>query len=241
MTYRRPTSSPFALVIESPTPAGEADNTVWVKSVTWWPVNGAPASTEVTTRAPSRPTSQPAAPPPAASGASLGRKVGGITLTGLPVFRGRFADGKAVGDFPASRPGLSWYCWKKESAAEFRGENTDKGPALGVTNLNDDVSSQLNMALEELAGEQGLRGGVKYVLRVEYKTSNDAAGTVQVRTPDYKTVTQAELANTSDGWKWAELTFTRAEGQKLHAILESTTVGEGNTFWLRAAELHEAR
>ena len=194
----------------------------------------APGTPVATVAPPSKPVAAPPPPP-------VGAKVFALDLSGLPAFRGRFADGRAGDGVPTGIPGLGWYCWKKESAAEFRGEPTDAGPALGMTNLNDDSSAQFNLPLDEAPGDVSLKAGQRYVLRVQYRTTNDAAGNIQVRTLDYQTVGRADLPATGGGWRWADLPFGRGDGQKLHAILENGSVGEGNTLWLRAAEVHEAR
>ncbi len=187
------------------------------------------------------PAPPPPQAPPAVPALAVGRAVFALDLGGLPTFRGQFADGHAADGVPTSSGGVSWYCWKKESVAEFRGEPTDAGPALGMTNLNDDTSAQLNLPLDDATGGVSLQAGKRYVLRVQYRTTNDAAGSLQVRTPDDKAVSRADLPGTGGGWKWADLPFARGDGQKLHAVLENGSVGEGNTLWLRAAELHEAR
>jgi serine/threonine protein kinase len=218
LTFRRETDEPVALVVEPP-PAAAGDNTLWVKQVRF---GGSPDAPDA----------------PAAVAPPAGRRLVGFDFAGLDPFRRRFADGQPDGDGPAGHNGVSWFCWKPESVAEFRGEATDAGPAIGVTNLNDPVSSQVRFALDESAPGGGLAAGKRYVLRVEYRTANDAAGKLQVRTPDYQPVASAPLPGTGGGWKWAELPFARP-GARLDAVVENTAVGEGNALWVRAAEVCE--
>ena len=199
---------------------------------------GRPAAAAVAAPRPTTPVVLAPPPPPPAP---VGAKVFALDLSGLPTFRGQFADGRAGDGVPTGIPGLGWYCWKKESAAEFRGEPTDAGPALGMTNLNDDSSAQFNLSLDGAPGDVSLKAGKRYVLRVQYRTTNDAAGSIQVRTAEYQTAGRADLPASGGGWRWADLPFGRGDGQKLHAVVENGSVGEGNTIWLRAAELYEAR
>ena len=180
-------------------------------------------------------------PPPAAAPMAVGAKVSALDLSALPTFKGQIADGQYAGEYQRFHPGVSWGCYKKTSVAEFRGEPTDAGPALGVTNLNDPVSSQVYVPLDSAPGSPGLKADQRYVLRVEYRTTNDAAGELQIRRPDFKAIAQSPLPATGGGWKWAEVSFTRPDGVKLEALLNNKAVGEGNTLWLRAAELFEAK
>jgi hypothetical protein len=47
------------------------------------------------------------------------------------------------------------------------------------------------------------------------------------------------LPGTGGQWRTVEVTFRRPPDGKLDAILDNTTVGEGNTLYFRALEIFE--
>ena len=161
-----------------------------------------------------------------------------VDLSGVKPFKAMFQDGQAKDpEWNAGLPeGVSAYCWKKESVAELRAEATDQGMAIGMTNLNNDLSAQLTIKIEDKAPLEANR---EYLARIEYRTSNDANGTLWVRKPDYMSIQQLELANTNDKWSVAEVTFTRPIDIPLHMLVANESAGEGNTLWVRKFELFE--
>jgi eukaryotic-like serine/threonine-protein kinase len=130
------------------------------------------------------------------------------------------------------------HCWKKESVSTFRGEVIDDRPVLGVTNLNDDVSSQILVQFEDNA----FRPGVEYRVRIEYRTANDAEGCLWVRTlknGESPSIADVLLSGTDGRWRWAETTFRRPSGHALDLCIVNNAVGEGNTLYFRAVEIYE--
>jgi tRNA A-37 threonylcarbamoyl transferase component Bud32 len=198
-----------------------------VREVTLSEVGAAPAAT--------------IAPPPASNFAD-GATLFALDLPAGKPFRYTIADGKADGADPGAvfPAGVSGHCWKKGSVAEFRGVPANGRLAVGVTNLNDDVSSQLQLQLEGGLGLK-LQPNREYKVRVEYRTENDAAGAVTVRDPAFAPLGRAELPATGGEWKTAELTFRRPADRAADAVVENTAVGEGNTLYVRGFELIERK
>ncbi len=161
-----------------------------------------------------------------------------VDFSSIKPFKAVFQDGKP--DDPQwyrNLPeGVSAYCWKKESVAELRAETSNQGMAIGMTNLNNDLSAQLTFKMEE---KTPLVANREYRIRIEYRTSNDATGTLWVRKPDYSSVKQLELANTDTKWKVVDVTFQRPVDVPLHVVMANESTGEGNTLWVRKFELLE--
>src|SRR5262249_29613943 len=137
--------------------------------------------------------------------------------------------------------GVYMFCWKKESVAEFRGVVADGRGAIGVTNLNDERSSQIVFQFDDGLGVP-LRPGREYRLRLEYRTTNEAEGKLYVRNPrggDFPSIAEGDLSGTGGQWRAIEVTFRRPADGKLDAILDNTTVGEGNTLYFRSLEIFE--
>jgi serine/threonine protein kinase len=134
--------------------------------------------------------------------------------------------------------GLYPHCWKKESVSVFRGEVFDGRPALGITNLNDDVSSQILVQFDA-----GLfRSGGEYRVRMEYRTLNDAEGRVYVRTlnnGESPSITDIALSGTSGQWRWGETTFRRPAEGGIDLCIVNNSVGEGNTLYFRRLEVFD--
>jgi hypothetical protein len=180
-----------------------------------------------------------AASQPAAPQRAEGATVFAVATTGVGQFRATFADGNADVNLGALLPpGLWAHCWKKTSVAEFRGEVAAGSAAVGVTNLNDDLSSQLLFQVEGTGPV--LRPGQEYAAKVEYRTTNDAHGTLSIRDPAYQPIATAELPGTGGEWKTATVTFRRTD-QRVDAMVENKTVGEGNTLYVRKFEVVELK
>jgi hypothetical protein len=184
-------------------------------------------------------------PPPAAVSppAPAGPPVFALDLSRVTPFR--FAVRDRQPDDPgwhARVPaGVLLHCWKAESAAEFRGVVDGGRGAIGVTNLNDELSSQILFQFDDGLGVQ-LQAGRRYRVRVEYRTTNEAEGKFYVRNPrngEYRSVAEAELPGTGGRWRTVEVTFRRPADGKMDAVLDNTTVGEGNTLFVRSLEVYE--
>jgi hypothetical protein len=166
-------------------------------------------------------------------------------LTGFPAFRLTYADGQS--NDPNWRAlaerGVLLHCWRKESVAEFRCEQSDGHAWLGLTNLNGELSSQILFQFDE-AGVPPLTPGATYRVRLEYKTTNDADGWVSVRNPrgnDYPSVAGMSLERTEGQWKVVELKFRRPADGKIDLCLTNNAVGEGNLLAVRSVEVFEVR
>ncbi len=134
--------------------------------------------------------------------------------------------------------GIYLHCWKKESVATFRGEVIDGRPALGVTNLNDDVSSQAIVQFDDKL----LRAGVEYRVRIEYRTTNEAEGRVWIRTlkdGESPSISDIPLSGTNGQWRWGEATFRRPADGGMDLCVVNNAVGDGNTLYFRGVELFE--
>jgi serine/threonine protein kinase len=170
----------------------------------------------------------PAAP------ATAGPALFQFDTTGLRPFRFTVEDRRSVGERPRL-PNVEMHCWRNESVAEFRGESTPGGFAIGVTNLNDALSGQILFQLARTATQPGR----EYVARIEYRTINDAAGHLMVRGVNYVGLGRVDLRSTAGQWRTVEVRFTRPEGQALDAVVENRVVGEGNTLFVRKFDLLE--
>jgi serine/threonine protein kinase len=170
---------------------------------------------------------------------AVGRSVAKFEFAAVTPFKKTFQDGgRELDGGVRFADGVTGYCWKKESVAEFRCEATDGGSAIGMTNLNDALSSQIGFGLKP----DSVPGGKKYRLRVEYQTRNDATGEVAVQTQtDYRRIGAAKLGNTGGKWATADVAFDVPADVELSAIVENAAVGEGNTLMVRRLEVFEAK
>ncbi len=185
----------------------------------------------------------PAPPAPPAPPVTSGQAIVAIDFRGKDALRYTVENRKSTADAGKVLPtGVSGHCWKPESIAEFRLGDVAGKPAFGVTNLNDAISSQIQFNLSEVAGDK-LRDGVRYRLTVEYRTANDAVGTLSVRKPkdNYKTFASTPLPSTGGEWKKARLDLTTPSGAPIDAVVENTTVGEGNTLSVAKIEVTEVK
>ncbi len=149
----------------------------------------------------------------------------------------KFQDGAAMNGKSLGLPNdISVFCWKKTSVAEFRVGTVEGSSALGVMNLNDDLSSQMNFALPSTVMQKGKR----YVARIEYLTKNDAvANFVSQFGKEYKRGASIELPVSNDVWTTASLSFECLNSSDSALLLESQTVGEGTLVYVRKLELFE--
>jgi serine/threonine protein kinase len=136
---------------------------------------------------------------------------------------------------------LHMFCWKRESVAEFWGVVADGRPAVGVANLNDELSSQIVFRLEDLPQ---LKPARRYKLRVEYRTTNDARGMLYVRNPrgggEYPSIGEGALSGTDGRWRTLDVPFHQPEDRQLDAIIDNRTVGVENVIEVRAVEVYDA-
>lgn len=144
------------------------------------------------------------------------------------------------GDRPELPPGVVLQTWKPKSVGQFVCADAGEGPAVAMTNLNDDASAQLLIQLEYDMNIP-LTVGKKYAVRVEYRTANDGAGNVSLQTEEYAMVGNAPLDPTAGNWSVKELPFTRTQGKPIRITVNSTGVGEGNSLNIRKLTVYEAK
>jgi tRNA A-37 threonylcarbamoyl transferase component Bud32 len=194
-----------------------------------------PASTPATSPTP------PAAPD--LSKWAEGSVVYALDVAKVPEFRvvkERFT--RTSGEAEKLPTGIGCHAWKENAVGEFRREKPDGVPALGVTNLNDEKSGQFFFQLE---GDMKLplQPGKAYRVKIGYMTKNDATGVSYVQvTPGYKPVATAPLPGTGGQWKTATASFLRPPAEdnvQVRMVIDNTSVGEGNTLWVRSLEIVE--
>lgn len=144
------------------------------------------------------------------------------------------------GDRPDLPPGVVLQTWKPKSVGQFVCADAGEGPAVAMTNLNDDASAQLLVQLE-YDMNISLTVGKKYAVRVEYRTANDGAGNVALQTEEYATVGNTPLDPTAGKWSVKELPFTRTQGKPIRITINSTGIGEGNSLNIRKLTVYEAK
>ncbi len=231
---------PLRLLVDNT--ATGAENALRVRSVT---------VTEVAKAAPPS-TGKP--PPSSKSNAAddlsrwtEGAKVYELKLAAVGEFRvQKDKNGRLGGDAEVLPPGVGCHCWKDGSVGEFACRKFDGVPALGITNLNEIISAQFFFS-PELPAEGGpvkpLRPGRAYRVRVEYLTRNEAAGSLNVRfAPSHRILAAVNLGNTDGKWRSATVSFTHPPAQdegQVRLTIDNTTVGEGNTLWVRSLEVVE--
>jgi serine/threonine protein kinase len=190
--------------------------------------------------------SAPAGIPPVIAptpGARADRLVHAFDLAAVQPFKFVYEDGQpGEPNWRALVPvGVYLHCWKRESVSEFR-FGADAGRTwIGVTNLNNDVSSQILFQLNEQL-HLALEPGKQYRVRFEYRTTNEAEGEVFIRNPkngDYSSIADARLDRTDGKWKPAELTFRCPGDGKIDVCIVNSAVGEGNALAVRSVEVFE--
>jgi hypothetical protein len=156
----------------------------------------------------------------------------------IPTFRATREGGTVTaGTIPPFPRGVSGRCWKKDATGEFRRDEADGSPALGMTNFTDLKSGQYAFELERELG-LSLRPGATYRVRVSYLTRNEAAGALVVQTlGEYKGVGSARLDN-GPGWRTATVSFERKDAA-VRLTIDNNAVGEGNVLYFRSVELLE--
>ena len=115
-------------------------------------------------------------------------------------------------------------------------------PALGLTNFNDEKSGQFFFALEG-GMKLALQPGKAYRVKVGYMTRNDATGNATVHVvPGFKGIGSRTLPNTDGKWTTSAVSFVRPaaeESVEVRMVIDNTSVGEGNTVWVRSLEIVE--
>ncbi len=163
-----------------------------------------------------------------------GSKLFMLAFTGLVPFKETMVN-KAFATVPPLPKGFAAQCWKAASVAEFRGGDIDGSPAIGITNLNDSTSAQFATNLEKDLGVK-LEVGKSYRVRIEYLTRNDASGRLYAWGEVGQILASANLPNAPAIWKSADVTFTRT-ASPVSIAFENSTVGEGNTLYVRSLEV----
>jgi hypothetical protein len=228
VTQRR--TNPLRCLIDT----GEqgAGNTLYVRSVT---VAGVGEPRPLTVAPPPNPALDPGTWAESATVYSL-------DISKIPPFRTQKEKSKRLGGDTEQLPkGVGCQCWKEGGVGEFRCSVLDGIPGLGVTNLNNEKSSQFFFQLEASMGLK-LQPGKAYRVKLKYRTDNDAAGIVLVHmAPSYKPISSTKLDSASQ-WKNATLSFIRPPAEEnvdVRMVIDNTTVGEGNTLWFRSLEIVE--
>ena len=126
------------------------------------------------------------------------------------------------------------WTYLKDSVAEFRVQSVEDSNAVGATNLNDPISAQLAFNLRGAV----LKDQAKYIIRVSYLTTNDAEGKLFVQTDaTYERFKHRVLPSTKGKWVERDLEFTYLSKEGMTAIVENTSIGEGNTLYVRKLEV----
>jgi serine/threonine protein kinase len=216
--YLRPAGKEIQLAV-GPT---KADNKfLWIRSL------------EISVATEAAPPTAPATPK---IDKPLGKKLVTLELTAGEEQRAKFQDGSYLGGGINLPDGISTYCWKKESVAEFRTGTIEGSPAVGSVNLNDDLSSQIRFALKP----ELVKTGRKYMARIEYLTKNEAtANLVTQFGKDYKRGAFTSLPMTNDKWATATLRFDCLNTEEAGLLIENQSVGEGTLVYIRKVEVFE--
>lgn len=227
-------ANPLRLLVD--TSEKGVGNTLFVRSVTVAEVG---AARPLAAAAPAAPVADAASDP---ATWTEGATRYALDVAAIPAFRTQKEKGQRLGGDEERLPaGVGCQCWKEGAVGDFRRDAFDGAPALGVTNLNDEKSGQFTFSLEG-AMKLKLEPGKGYRVKVGYRTANDATGTATVHVvPGYKGLTSVPLSGAS-GWKTATASFVRppAEDQvELRMVIDNTSVGEGNTLWVRSVEVVE--
>ena len=214
-----------------------AGNTLYIRSVTISEAGkGAPTPT-------AEPTPTPSPAGPDLSKWAEGKVAYSLDVAKIPAFRvvkEQFT--RTSGPEERLPTGVGCQSWKENAVGEFRCEKLDGVPALGVTNLNDEKTGQFFFNLEQEM-KLPLKPGKAYRVKIGYMTKNDANGVsiVQV-TPGYKAIATAQLPTTGGQWKTATAAFLRPpteENVEVRMVIDNSSVGEGNTVWVRSLEIVE--
>ena len=172
-----------------------------------------------------------------------GKSVYALDTAKIPPFRvTKEQNVRTAGEAEKLPPGIVGHAWRDGAIGEFRRDTFEGTPALGLTNLNDAKSAQFYFDLDG-GMKLALRPGQAYRVKVGYRSAAAAAGTALVQlTPGYKNIATTPLGPSPDQWKTAAVTFVRppaADNVKMRFAVENTTVGEGNTLWVRSVEVVE--
>ncbi|MBN9517295.1 protein kinase, partial [bacterium] len=180
-----------------------------------------------------------APPQPAFPGWTEGPLVYRLDAASVPAFRvSKEGSNRTAGEAEELPRGVLARCWKAGATGEFRRDEADGSPALGLTNLSDARSGQFTFELERDMGVS-LKTGSVYQAKLSYLTRNEATGSLVVQTTEYKHVASAKLEGPPAGWKTATATFERRDGAPVRVTVDNGSVGEGNTVYFRRIEVVE--
>ncbi len=161
-----------------------------------------------------------------------------LEMTGIAPFRIQKEGEKLLGgDAEVLPPGLYVHCWKPTATSEFRCEDVESVRALGVTNLSDEKSGQIVFDLEDKL-RVNLTPGTTYRVKVDYLTRNEATGHLALLNPQFTAEVSSDLPNTDGKWGTKSMTFVRQD-VPLRLMLDNSSVGEGNTLFIRSIEVIE--
>jgi len=172
--------------------------------------------------------------PVVASTKLVGTKLYDLDFSDVKLFQETLMN-RSFANRPTLPLGITLDCSNPISVTEFRGEVVKGSFAIGSTNLNETLSSQIAFVLDK-AGEVPLVPGKTYRIRVTYLTRNDSAGRMVIANDDPTPLASVELPGTANEWKTLDLTFKQPAGSTRLAV-ENRTVGEGNTLFIRGFEV----
>jgi hypothetical protein len=166
-----------------------------------------------------------------------------LDVAKIPEFRNVKEQFKRTsGDAEQLPVGIGCHSWKEGAVGEFRCQKVDGVPALGVTNLNDEMSGQFFFQIE---GDMRvpLQPGKAYRVKLTYQTKNDAAGQANVQvTPGYRGIASRGLPNNDGKWQTVAMSFLRppaSDNVEVRMVIDNNSVGEGNILWVRSVEIVE--
>jgi len=107
-----------------------------------------------------------------------------------------------------------------------------------MTNFNEQLSAQFAFELEKDMG-LSLRPGTRYQVRVGYLTRNEAQGICVVQGKEFKWAASVKLTDSGEAWRTVTASFVRQDGAPVRLVIDNTSVGEGNTLFIRSVELVE--
>jgi eukaryotic-like serine/threonine-protein kinase len=234
-------SEPLRLLVDSS--AIGKGNALLVRSVTVAAV-GAPRPELLSAAAPVQPQPAPKQVPKVEGPAAWaeGKSLYTLDVAAVPAFRAQKEQSKTVSGEERLPAGVWCQAWKEGAVSEFRRDTFDGAPALGVTNLNDNKSGQFGFSLDDGLG-LALETGKAYRLKVSYRTANEATGALSAHVaPGFTPIGSEQLPASASGWKSAAVSFVRppaADNVKVRVVIDNTSVGEGNTLWVKSVEVVE--
>lgn len=187
---------------------------------------------------PPKPADPPKPAPPKAEALKLPFR---LDLSKMTAFRYSAEKTKSTvieGALPAWPAGVGAFTWKEGAGAEVAGMSTDRGFAVGITNVTLD-SVQLGFSLEEHM-KLPLAPNKEYRVTLEYRADGEANGRLQARDPKYAGLASTELKPTNGEWRQATVIFRRPADKQASVVIDNYAAGNANTIWVRNVEVADA-